>query len=223
MTSTGSLLPIATEGHTHTEICHANHSHEHDDDHDHEHDHDHDHDTDEHVWLSIHNAQAIAKAIASACTAKDPSNSDHYKQASNDFISALGELDSEYASAVSASAYTPLVFADRFPFAYLTASYSICYEAAFTGCSSESEASFKTFARLSEAIKANGAQYVLITENGDPGLAAALGEQTGCKTLVLHSMQSVSRSDIRNGVTYLQIMKNNLEVLKNALGTGNGQ
>ena len=64
----------------------------------------------------------------------------------------------------------------------------------------------------------NHAKYVLVTENGDQGLAKALGEQTGCGILTVNSMQSVSRREIKEGATYLQIMNDNLAVIGKALG-----
>lgn len=209
--------PLVTEleGHTHSDYCEAHHTHKHDE---HHHGDGHDHEGDEHVWTSLKVAMKVTEAIALACAEKDPENSESYLNNAKAYGNELAELDSQYAEAVNASETKTLVFADRFPFIYLTSDYGICHYSAFSGCSSESESSFATFVRLSEAIEASKSGYVLITENGDTGLPDALGEQTGCKTLRLHSMQSVSRGEIEDGATYLEIMKSNLKTLKTALG-----
>ena len=211
--------PLLTEleGHGHSEYCHENHPHDHSHEHDHSHGDGHGHESDEHVWMSLRAAIGITRAISDACSAKLPKNAALYQANAEKYVAQLEALDASYESVINASSTKTLVCADRFPFIYLTSDYEICYYAAFSGCSSESEASFETFVTLAEAIKANGLSYVIITENGDTELASALSEQTGCKILPLNSMQSVTAAEISKGVTYLRIMQDNLAIIEKIL------
>ena len=132
------------------------------------------------------------------------------------YCEKLAALDEEYAAAVESAAYDTLVFADRFPFLYLTEDYGLHYEAAFPGCSAETEASFATIMHLAGTVDELGLPAVLTIDGSDGSIARTVVEATEGKTariLTLHSMQSA----IAEGESYLSIMEHNLEVLKQAL------
>ena len=207
------------EGHNHSDYCHENHPHDHSDeeDHDHEEGDGHVHSSDEHVWTSLGNAEIFIDKIRQACIEKDPENADYYSGNADSYISKLQELDRQYTEAVAASEKKTLVFADRFPFVYLTNDYGLCYYAAFSGCSTEVDASFETQAKLTEAVKSNGLNYVIVIEGSDADLAEAIKTETGCEILTLNSMQSIQREQIKEGITYLSVMESNLAVLRQAL------
>ena len=98
--------------------------------------------------------------------------------------------------------------------------YGLNYYAAFSGCSAETEASFKTITFLAGKVDELGLKAVLTIENSDQTIAKTIIENTETKDqeiLTLDSMQSTTSKDVENGVTYLSIMERNLEVLKEAL------
>lgn len=213
------------EGHNHSEYCHSAHGeHDHDEeehDHEHEHegedDHDHVHTGDEHVWTSIKNVIKIVDAIAEACKETDAENADFYAANAAAYTAELTALDAEYQAAVDASAHKTLVFADRFPFIYMVKDYGICHYAAFSGCSTDVNASFETQTKLAEAVKHNSLPAVIIIESSDGSLAETVVSGTSAKILTMNSMQAVTRAQITEGRTYLETMKDNLNVLKEAL------
>ncbi len=97
---------------------------------------------DEHVWLSLKNAEVLVNAISESLQEIDPSSKDAYADNSSAYIEKLSELDSEYRQAVDAASTKTVLFGDRFPFRYLVDDYGLSYYAAFVGCSAETEASF---------------------------------------------------------------------------------
>lgn len=176
---------------------------------------------DEHVWLSLKNAVLFSGAIADALAEKDPENADFYKENVRNYTEKLNALDGEYEKAVSKAQNKTLLFADRFPFRYLTEDYGLSYYAAFPGCSAETEASFETVAFLSAKTDELGLKYILKTETAATKIAETVIANTKEKNqqiLVLDSMQSVGIKDAMNGTTYLSVMEKNLETLKKALG-----
>lgn len=175
---------------------------------------------DEHVWLSLKNAQIITGKIAEALEAIDAENADVYKENCDSYLKQLQELDQEYQQTVDSAKRTTLLFGDRFPFRYLVDDYGLDYHAAFVGCSAETEASFETIAYLAGKTDELDLPDVLVIENSDQRIANAIIENTAAKdqkVLVMNSLQSVTNKDIENGVSYLSVMKENLEVLKQAL------
>lgn len=189
-----------------------------------EHEHDHEDEDekeyDEHVWTSLRNASVICDAIADTLEEMDPENKEIYQANVESYKTKLSTLDTEYQDTVDDAKYDTLLFADRFPFRYLVDDYGLKYYAAFSGCSAESEASFKTVTFLAGKLDELGLKTVLTIEKSDDRIAQTVIDNTKTKDqkiLELNSMQSITSDEIADGVTYLSVMEDNLGVLKEAL------
>jgi zinc transport system substrate-binding protein len=189
-----------------------------------EHDHDHEDEEekeyDEHVWTSMRNAEVICDAIAETLEEMDPENKEIYQSNAEVYKEKLSALDEGYKETVNNANQKTLVFADRFPFRYLVDDYDLSYYAAFSGCSAESEASFKTVTFLAGKVDELGVKSVLTMEKSDDRIAQTVIENTKAKDqkiLQLNSMQSITSEEIADGATYLSVMEDNLGVLKEAL------
>ena len=195
----------------HVEDPHAGHAHEEDS---------HTEELDEHLWLSLRCAEDACEAITEAICQLDPAHAADYQTTADAYSQQLHALDHEYEHAVQEAGTNVLLFADRFPFRYLTDDYGIEYLAAFPGCSAETEASFETILYLSEEMDAHHLTCAIVLEGSKEDFAKTVISNTQAddpKILTLNSMQSVNHRHIDAGVTYLGIMKENLTVLKEAL------
>lgn len=172
----------------------------------------HAHGADEHIWLSLKNAKAVCESMAEALSEKFPKVKDNAKA----YAEKLSELDNEYKAVTDGAAVKTLVFADRFPFCYLLEDYGLTHHAAFSGCTSESDASFKTVVALANTVDELKLSYIIQTESADGNIAeSVIGacKREGVKVLTMHSMQSGTDENS----DYIGYMKDNLEVLKTAL------
>ena len=193
---------------------HAEHEHGHEGEDGHD---GHEHGGDEHIWSSPKNVIKIVDAIRKAFTQKDSEGAASYNANAEAYTARLNSLDEKFEAVASGMQAKILVFADRFPFVYLMHDYAIPYKAAFSGCSTEVNASFETQVSLINAVKDNNLKYVITIEGSNKSLAEAIVNETGCRMLELNSMQSVTRADIEAGADYIEIMTRNLEVIKEAL------
>ena len=173
---------------------------------------------DEHIWLSLRNAEVCTQAIADQLKKLDPSNKTEYEDNATAYKEELTGLDKEYQDTVEHAKRKTLLFADRFPFRYLADDYGLKYYAAFKGCSAETEATFQTMVKLIETVSDKNLNYVLTIDGSDGSVADAVCRQTGAKKLELNSCQSVTKKNIQEGISYLEITESNLSVLKEALG-----
>ena len=192
-------------------------------DHDHEDadEHEEEAEYDEHIWLSLKNAQMLVAAISEALQETDPARKDTYAANAAAYAEKLSALDGEYRAAVDSGKYKTLLFGDRFPFRYLADDYGLDYYAAFPGCSAETEASFETVSFLAGKMDALGLPCVLTIEGTQHKIAETIVQNTAQKNqqvLTMDSMQAVTANDAASGVSYLSIMEKNLSVLKKALG-----
>ena len=174
---------------------------------------------DEHVWLSLKNAQTVCGYIAEQLGNIDGDNAHLYTENAKKYNEKLDLLDAKYKEAVETARYDTLLFADRFPFRYLTDDLGLNCYAAFSGCSTETEAGVQTIAFLSAKLKELNLPAVMIIDGSDGSIAStviktAKGTQ---KILTLNSLQSVTQEDLENGITYFSVMKSNLNTLKKAL------
>ena len=175
---------------------------------------------DEHVWLSLKNAQTLCKAIAEALETADPEHKDVYAANVDSYLEKLSSLDGQYQDAVANGSQKTLLFGDRFPFRYMVDDYGLKYYAAFAGCSAESEASFETISFLAKKVDELGLKNIMTIENSDQKIAKTIRDNTKDKNqeiLSLDSMQSTTSEDVKNGTTYLSVMESNLDVLKKAM------
>lgn len=183
-------------------------------DHDHDHDHEHEHETDEHIWTSPKNAQLMLSAVYDAICKVDPSDKQTYTKNKDAYAKQLSDLDNAYRSAVDNAKNKTIVLADKFPFRYLAHEYGLEFSAAFAACSDESEPGVSTMIKLTKTIKENNILAVYYLEFSSTKIADTLCDETGATKLMLHSCHNVSKQDIENNVSYVDLMKQNLENLK---------
>ena len=176
---------------------------------------------DEHIWLSLKNAEILVKSLAQTLAKIDTANASIYRANAILYASKIHDLDWAYDSTVSYAPQKAILFGDRFPFRYMVDDYGIKYYAAFVGCSAESEASFKTVAFLAGMMDSLSLPAIFTIDGSHPNVARAIlnasKNSKNVSVLQLNSMQSVTDEQIRSGLDYLSIMQSNLEMLKKAL------
>ena len=181
------------------------------------HDHDHEHELDEHIWTSPRNAQVFARVIGDALAGADPGHAALYGERTEAYIGQLSALDREFEELTAGSRRHMMVVADKFPFRYLADDYGLEYRAAFSGCSSDSEPSARTIAYLIDMVREQEIPAVYYLELKTPRVAEIIGEEKGAEPLLLHSCHNVTRREFESGVTYLQLMEQNVENLRKGL------
>ena len=175
---------------------------------------------DEHVWLSLRNAEICCDAICESLCKLDSEGADTYKSNLEAYNAKLDQLDAEYVDMAENAKVKTVVFGDRFPFRYLVDDYGIDYYAAFVGCSAETEASFETIVNLANKMDELNLDTIFTIENSDASIAKSVIENSKNKDRgieTLDSIQSVTEDMVSGGVTYISIMQKNLDTLRKVL------
>ncbi|MDR0868393.1 MAG: metal ABC transporter substrate-binding protein [Planctomycetota bacterium] len=172
---------------------------------------------DEHVWTSPRNAKKIAQAISAALCELDAASADFYRERTAAYAAQLDQLDADFAEAVKNGKRKVLIFGDRFPFRYFVDAYGLKYFAAFPGCSTETEASAKTVAFLMRKVRDEKIPVVFYLEMSNQKMADTIVEATGAKKLLFHACHNIGKKEWLSGVTYLDLMRQNLKNLRAAL------
>jgi zinc transport system substrate-binding protein len=207
----------------------GDHDHEHEDeesdgDHLHEdeseeaeHEEDHVHSYDPHIWTNPLNAKIMVEDIKTALSEVDKANKMTYENNAKDYLASLDQLDQDIREVVKQAKRDEVVFGGRFAFHYFFEEYGLDYVSAYDSCSSETEPSAKVIATIIDKVKEDQIPVIFYEEFANPKVAESIANATGAKTLLLHSCHNVSTDDYKNGATYLSLMYQNLENLKEAL------
>lgn len=172
---------------------------------------------DEHVWTSPKNAVKILDEIERVFCEKDEKNADAYHKNAASYREEINALDREFEEIRQNAITDEIIFADRFPLRYFADEYNLRYFAAFPGCSSEAEPSAQTVKFLIDKVKEDGVKAVFTVEFSNKAIAYAVKDATGADILEFHSCHNVTKEEFASGVSYVSLMRQNSENLKEAI------
>lgn len=175
---------------------------------------------DEHVWTSPRNAVRIVENLTELLCQEDPIHAGEYRNSAKTYEEKLNSLDEQFRKVVEESPRKELLFGDRFPFRYFADEYGLEYYAAFPGCASDTEPSAATMAYLINKVKEDQIPVILKMELSNDHIAKAVAEATGAKVEVFYSCHNITAQQFKEHVTYLDLMEQNVETLKEALSDG---
>ena len=174
--------------------------------------------TDEHIWTSPVNEIIMTEKICETLSKALPEEKENFQKNAENYISQLKELDNEFRTIVENAKTNEIIFADKFPLQYFAKEYGLKYYAAFPGCGSDMEPSAKTIAFLVDKIKEDNIKAVFYVELSSHIVADAIETDTGAKPLQFNSCHNITQKQFDSGVTYVDLMKENVNNLKIALG-----
>lgn len=171
---------------------------------------------DPHIWLDPMIMSKAAGRLAKALAELDPAGKSYYNQRLENYQSRLDKLDEDYRRTLGACKQNNFIFAGHYAFGYLASRYNLQYEAA-QGFSPDAESSPQQLQALSDLIKTTGVKYIFAEELENQQLAEALAQENGVKILLLNSAHNLSKDDLKDGLSYLDIMQSNLKQLSTGL------
>ncbi len=172
---------------------------------------------DPHIWTSPLIAGEIVENIAEALCVADPQNREYFQENKRAYQRKLNDLDQSFKAVIKAGKRNKMVFGSSFAFYYFTSHYGLDVLAAYDSCSSHTEPSVKRIAEIIDTVKKEGIPVIYYDGLTEPKIAAAISEATGAKMLLFHSCHNLSKEEKENGASYLSLMEQNLENLKQGL------
>ncbi len=179
---------------------------------------------DEHVWLSVRNAQIFVTEISKTIGEIDTSQKTLYQTNATNYNKKLSTLDGWFTkevqsrqSSLTENENITLMFGDRFPFRYLTNDYNLDYYAAFKGCSAESEVTVAKIPFLAQKVDELNIKIILKIENSPDSVAKAIKNNTTSKDQTILTLNSMQNSNLSSNQTYFQVMVENFIILTQAI------
>ncbi|MFH0975795.1 MAG: zinc ABC transporter substrate-binding protein [Spirochaetota bacterium] len=172
---------------------------------------------DPHIWVDPVLAKRMAENVLVGLIKANPENESFYKANADSLIKELDRLNTEFTDLFKKVKYKTIIHGGHFTFGYFSKRYGLKYISPYSGFSPNAEPSPQKIAELIKTIKATGLKIIYYEELIDPKAARVISRQTGAKMLLLHGAHNVSGEEINTGVTYVSIMRGNLERLREGL------
>lgn len=170
---------------------------------------------DPHTWLDPVLVKHQVIMIKEALIGADPDNALYYEDNAINYLSKLDALDSKIKMGLSnCQKNTFIPFHDAY--AYFAKRYGLNI-ISLTGMIPESQPTPGKVKELIDFIKENEIKVIFEEEMVDPQLANVLAKETGTKVMVFSPIEGLSKTELENGITYIDRMEENLKNLKVAL------
>lgn len=171
---------------------------------------------DPHVWLDLGNAVQMVDEIQKGFVAGDPANRSYYEANAAAYRKKLQDIDQHFSATLGACRHRVLLHAGHYAFGYLAGRYKLEYVAA-TGMAADAEPTPARLAALVKQIRQTGIRTVFTEELVSPKLAEAIAGETGAQIVLLHAGHNISREELSRGITFPELMEQNLAALEKGL------
>lgn len=185
--------------------------------HDHEHDdHGHDHgDIDPHIWLDPLRMIDIATIIKDELVAIHPEEKANFEENIAHLEAELMELDDEFQQLISSKTNRNILVTHA-AFGYWEERYGI-EQIAIHGLSTENEPSQKDLIAIIETAKEHDINHIIFEQNVTTRVSEVIKEEIDAEVLSIHNLSVRTDDDIREERDYFSIMRDNLDILDQAM------
>ncbi|MFH0772799.1 MAG: zinc ABC transporter substrate-binding protein [bacterium] len=172
---------------------------------------------DPHIWLGLNNDHKIIDEITNGLIQADKKNSSFYRKNAQEYQNEITALEAKYKEGLTTCRNRTVVYGGHYTFGYLARQYNLTYLAA-AGISSDAEPTASDLKRLVETVKREHVSTIFYQELSSPKVAETIAEESGTQMLLLNGAHTISKHDFERGVSFIEIMKNNLHNLRKGLG-----
>ena len=172
---------------------------------------------DPHYWLDPQNMIIMSESILAALIEIDPENEAFYIENANSYIASLKELDSNWQDLFDRAQLNQIIYGGHFAFGYLSHRFGLEILSPYSGYAPDAEPSAQALAGLMDVLAEKEINVIFYEELIDPRVARIIAEQAKVKIEVLHGAHNLNAEEMQAGWTYVSIMEDNIEKLKEAL------
>lgn len=171
---------------------------------------------DPHVWLDFMNDAIIVNRIKDLLSELDPSGAAFFAHNAALLVERLRQLDDRFEDSLRGCRHRTLILGGHSAFAYLARRYGL-QQISLYGLSPDSEPTPSRLIGVIELAKRQNIKAIYFETSVRPKLAKVLAKEVGAKILVLNPAANLTKRQMMSGVTFFDIMEENLKNLKDGL------
>jgi zinc transport system substrate-binding protein len=171
---------------------------------------------DPHAWLDFELDQMIISRIAETLSEIDPSRASVYRAGAAQYNEKLKKLDENFSMSLNRCQQKTILLGGHAAFGYLARKYNL-EQLSLYGLSPDAE---PTPSRLMDTIKwarDHNVRAVYIEANSSAKMAKVLAKEIQAELLVLNPGANLNKKEWAAGLTFFDIMEENLKNLKRGL------
>lgn len=190
----------------------TDHKHEH---HGEEHEH-HEHGAlDHHYWLDADNMIKMANMVTRELIVISPKNKEIYEKNRDQYIEMIKKLDSDFKNTLF-DCKKDTIIVNHDAFSYLSSRYGF-ETLALSGLSPDAQPDANTMIELIEHIKEDNLTTVFFESFASDKAIKSIASETGASVEVLQPLGNITADEAKKGLSYEQIMRENLRKISKAL------
>lgn len=164
---------------------------------------------DPHVWLNPLNLLIEATNIVTILEDLYPSEKTSIAQSLANFVESVESLDEELQT-IASSIENKYVVTSHAAFGYFCEHYGFT-QIYLNGLSPDEEPSAKEIESIIQAVDEYGIKTIYYEEEVNNDIATRIAEMTGCQTMTLNPIETLSQERIDNGYDYFSVMRENMQ------------
>jgi len=170
---------------------------------------------DPHYWLDFQNMKKASEVIKNELTKLLPKKRAFYQKNQEKYVAMLEELDKSYKSHLTQCKNDTVVVSHN-ALGYVADKYNFRVES-LTGLSPEAEPSAQDINRIFKDIKDDGLDTIFFENFVNDRVIKSIAKDAKIKFDVFEPLGNITADEAKAGLTYEDIMKNNLKKLVEAL------
>jgi zinc transport system substrate-binding protein len=172
---------------------------------------------DPHIWLDFGRDIVLVDRMAAILGELDPEGATDFARRAEIYKDKLRRLDDEYRDAFRTCEERTFVFGGHAAFGYLARRYGLVQVPVY-GLSPDAVPSPKALTRIIELAKTLRLRTVFFEENVSDKMARLIARELGADIRVLNPGDNLTRAQFEAGVSFVDLMRQNLESFKHGLG-----
>lgn len=173
----------------------------------------HTHKNDGHIWMNPKNVLIMIDTICEKIVELDPQNKTYYEENASKYKKEIEDLDKKIEDELAKNKIDTLVFGGEFAYSYFCERYNLKVATSYTSCGEGAEPSVSRIKAIIDFIKENNISKVFYEELSTGTVANMISEETEAEAKVFNTLQNVSEEEIKKNISYVDIMKKNLEMI----------
>lgn len=171
---------------------------------------------DPHIWLDFELDQVIVDRIAALLSDIDAEYSSFYQHNAASYREKLQQLHGTFLDGLEECACRAVILGGHSAFGYLARKYNL-QQISLYGLSPDSKPTPRQMIEVVELAKKHKVKVIYFEEYVSDELARVIAKEIGARTLVLNPGANLAKDQLESGVNFFDIMKKNLENLRDGL------
>jgi zinc transport system substrate-binding protein len=171
---------------------------------------------DPHVWLDFELDRMILDRIAETVSGIDPSHASSYRLGAAQYNQKLQELDERFSTSLGHCRQKTILLGGHAAFGYLARRFNL-QQLSLYGLSPDAEPSPSRLMETIRWAREHNVKAVYMEANSSPKMARVLAKEVQAELLILNTGENLNRKEWASGLTFFDIMEENLKSLEKGL------